>query len=138
MFADGPGRRLLVSEGGPQLCVIVEGVPDWLTWATHGMEAKAVFGVAAGSWCVELALRVPDGSEVVIRTHRDEAGDKYAAGIIDSFHGRDGVRLLRGGWPMDENDSLRDGMLPEDAREGAELVGISAPETDDLRRGEPT
>ncbi|MFH1531828.1 MAG: hypothetical protein ABIK09_13975 [Pseudomonadota bacterium] len=25
-----------------------------------------------------------------------------------------------------------------DGREGAELVGISAPETDDLRRGEPT
>lgn len=65
--------------------VIVEGLTDWLSW---GPRALPVFGVTAGSWTLDLAAKVPDGGAVIIRTDNDLAGDKYAAGIVNTFAGR--------------------------------------------------
>ncbi len=78
--------------------VIAEGEPDWLTWATRYSDADesapAVLGFIAGGWTAELAAKVPDGTAVTIATHRDRAGDGYAAQIVESFAGR-AVRLGR-------------------------------------------
>jgi len=67
--------------------IVCEGVPDWVTWASRQRDSQeegpAVFGIAAGSWTWSTAARIPDGAEVVIRVHHDEAGDRYAACIRD-------------------------------------------------------
>ncbi|MBI3072895.1 MAG: hypothetical protein HYY84_12330 [Deltaproteobacteria bacterium] len=61
---------------------VAEGVPDFLTqatgWSDADEDAPAVIGIVAGSWTPEIAARVPDGTEVVVATHADDAGDKYA------------------------------------------------------------
>ena len=83
--------------------VIAEGEPDAWTWATVQRRRRwarereagtnrgatwAVFGVIAGSWTPEIAARIPDGAEVVVRVHSDPAGDRYAAQIIETLAGR--------------------------------------------------
>jgi len=94
-----PLARLVLQDGaapswwhGPLRIVVAEGEADFLTWATHfsdaDEEARAVIGVVAGSWTPEIAARVPDGSRVVIRTHADEAGDRYADRIAETLTGR--------------------------------------------------
>jgi len=79
-------------EGAPMDVIIAEGEPDFLTWAVSSSDANdrppAVLGVVAGAWSADIAARIPDGSRVVIRTHRDAAGDAYAAAIRDSLAGR--------------------------------------------------
>jgi hypothetical protein len=76
--------------------VIVEGVPDWLSWQVA--QQAVVFGVVAGSWGPDFAEKIPDGCTVCIATHNDEQGDKYATKIKETFHARlsaGTVRLLR-------------------------------------------
>lgn len=79
--------------------VVVEGEPDFWTWASHPARLTspvtwAVFGVAAGSWSRAIADRLPDRTRVIVRTHHDPAGEGYAARIRASFSGRP-VVLLR-------------------------------------------
>lgn len=79
-------------EAAPVDVVIVEGEPDWLTWATRTPE-RPVFGVIGGSWHSGFAARVPRGSRVILRTHDDPAGHRFAADIVRSLpHAR--VRLF--------------------------------------------
>lgn len=79
--------------------VIAEGDVDWLTWATRwgdaAQDAPAVIGLVAGAWAPEIAARVPDGARVVVRTHDDPAGKKYAAEVAASLMDR--CEVLRGG-----------------------------------------
>ena len=97
VFAD-PGARLMLA-GLPvdtRRVIIAEGAPDFLTWATHYGDAEGVpviFGVISGSWTPEIAARIPTGCEVVIRTHHDAAGDKYARVIGETLEDR--CRLFR-------------------------------------------
>jgi hypothetical protein len=65
--------------------LVAEGEPDWLTLATINDEAIAVLGITSGSWTDELAARIPEGSDVVIYTDRDEQGERYAAKIVASL-----------------------------------------------------
>lgn len=94
IFADQLGRRMLAGaklEGWDGRLVIAEGIPDYLTWATHfsdSVDVPAILGMAAGTWSSEIANRVPDGARVILRTHHDEAGDRYAAEIARSLAGR--------------------------------------------------
>jgi hypothetical protein len=78
-LGDGSPVDDLVVETG---LVVVEGEPDWLTWAARPSDADerapAVLGLVAGSWSPDLARRVPSGVRVALRTHRDSAGDAYA------------------------------------------------------------
>lgn len=67
----------------PQRLVIVEGEPDFMVWATR--TDAPVIGVVSGSWTDEFAAAVPGGTDVIIRTHNDEAGDRYADRIVDSL-----------------------------------------------------
>jgi hypothetical protein len=118
VLANEQARAMLRGEGAHDRVVVVEGEPDWLTWATR--TSLPVIGVLSGSWSRDLAARIPDGAKVVIRTHHDPAGDKYAAEVRISLAGR--CRLMRSsacGEGMDENDGLIAGLLPDDPFEGA-------------------
>jgi hypothetical protein len=107
VMADSRGRKLLatgmrpdelpVSE--PLRVVVSEGEPDFLTWATRFADSDvavpAVFGVVSGSWSQSIAGRIPGGSRVTVRTHLDEAGERYAGAIEASLRGR--CTVLRAG-----------------------------------------
>jgi hypothetical protein len=81
----------------PISVVVVEGEPDFLTWATRysdgDADAPIVFGVVCGAWSGELAARIPDGARVVVRTHQDPSGERYAAEIARTLLGR--CRVVR-------------------------------------------
>lgn len=103
VLANGAARDMLdtsrdVSKALVARVLIVEGVPDYLTWATEledsGSDGWAVFGIWQGGWTRQFAARVPDGTEVNLRLHDDAAGERYAANAVGTFDGRD-VTLLR-------------------------------------------
>lgn len=89
-------RRMLATGGLPSWAaldvIITEGEPDFLTWAARVSDANetppAVLGVVAGAWGSALADRIPNGARVIIRTHQDASGDRYAADIRASLAGR--------------------------------------------------
>ncbi|MBN1335498.1 MAG: hypothetical protein JXB39_06010 [Deltaproteobacteria bacterium] len=59
--------------------LLVEGVPDFMTWATvPGVPRPAVFGIFQGAWTAEHAARIPDGTRVAVGTHNDPQGNHYA------------------------------------------------------------
>lgn len=76
----------------PPRVVIVEGEPDWLLWST--LTEEPVIGLMSGSWTERFAERIPDGCRVVIRTHEDPAGEKYAQQVIGTLKKRR-VTILR-------------------------------------------
>lgn len=100
LLACPTARRMLTTgqapswatEAAPLDVLITEGEPDFLTWATQTSDANeappAVLGIVAGAWCEAIAARIPDGSRVIIRTHQDPSGDRYAAEIRASLAGR--------------------------------------------------
>lgn len=92
VLANERGARMLRGEGGVVRVIIVEGEPDFLTWSTLATNAT-VLGVLSGSWTEAMAARVPYGSEVLIRTHLDDAGEKYAKQIFDTV--RDRAQVFR-------------------------------------------
>ena len=85
--------RMLQGERSPVRLVVAEGEPDYLTDAVQ-FTGDAVLGVFSGSWSPEFAARVPLGSEVIVRTDLDTAGEKYAKQILDSLKGRCSLRRL--------------------------------------------
>ncbi len=76
----------------PVTLIVVEGEPDFLTWATKRPDLPVV-GIWPGAWTPEIAARVPDGSTVVLRTHHDEPGERYAMKVAATLGSR--VTLLR-------------------------------------------
>lgn len=85
VLADGFAVSMLETGKGARRVLIVEGEPDFLTWATRfsdaDLDAPVVLGVLSGAWTPELAARVPSGARVIVRTHHDASGDKYAEQI---------------------------------------------------------
>lgn len=88
-----PVARHMLATGatGPMRDVIIaEGEPDFMTWATSVNDASeappAVLGVVSAAWSDAIATRIPEGSRVLIRTHRDDAGDRYSRAIRESFN----------------------------------------------------
>jgi hypothetical protein len=77
---------MLKGRESPGRIVIVEGEPDFLTWGT--LTEEPIIGLVSGAWCTEFAAAVPRGCRVVIRTHEDDAGERYAKEVIDSLEGR--------------------------------------------------
>lgn len=102
VLADDLGRRVLAGHDdaiayahrlSPDVAlVIAEGEPDFLKWSTNWSDSAervpAIWGVVAGSWRADFAARVPDGITALIATHRDEAGDRYAAAIVATLEDR--------------------------------------------------
>lgn len=100
VMAERRAQEMLRGSLLPKRLIIVEGEPDFWTWAQTG---HAAIGVESGSWSEEMGRAVPDGTVVSIRTHHDPAGDRYAAEIRATLAGRCDVR--REGTPgQDEND----------------------------------
>lgn len=78
---------------------IVEGESD-LTVACARIFAsaqpmRAVFGVFAGAWTIEIASRIPKGSVVVLGTDADRVGEKYADYVQKTLQGRCDLRRKR-------------------------------------------
>lgn len=106
VFADPLARRVLAGDAGARELlllvglVVVEGEPDWLSWTSaygtdQGLErAPAVIGIESGSWTAELAARIPDGTQVRIRTHIDETGDRYGQAVVLTLGARCPVARL--------------------------------------------
>lgn len=88
------GVAMLAGTYAPKRVLVLEGEPDFLTWATRPIEAPtARLGVVSGAWSDELAARIPSGARVIVRTHHDTAGDKYAGAINATL--RDRCTVLR-------------------------------------------
>jgi hypothetical protein len=82
-------RALEVLKPGTTPCrlMVVEGEPDFLTAATRWLDA-GVIGVISGGWTDDFAKLVPLGSEVLICTHHDPAGEKYAEHVTRTVRKR--------------------------------------------------
>lgn len=99
LLANGPALEWLQHSEAlhylppPMRLVVVEGEPDYLTRATLNTD-EPVVGLMSGSWHSGFAEKIPSGSRVVVLTHRDAAGDKYAAEVAQSIR-NDDVRVLR-------------------------------------------
>ncbi|MGE0709330.1 MAG: hypothetical protein AB7N76_35030 [Planctomycetota bacterium] len=114
VFADPLAARLLAGEPEARQqvrkvgLVVVEGLPDFLRAATlqgsgaGPVRARAVLGLLVGSWTVELAARMPSGTDVCVVPHVDpsEAGGRLMAPVVDALRERCAVARLdlsRGG-----------------------------------------
>jgi len=87
VMANQAARAMLRGEAQPSRVVVAEGEPDHLTAAIR-WPTCAVIGIVSGAWNDELAARIPDGCEVVLRMDSDEAGERYAAEVAESLAGR--------------------------------------------------
>ncbi len=89
VMADTFGRAMLAGERAPMTVCIVEGESDFFArcLVTHDPDV-AVLGVISGSWSARFAERLPLGSRVSVRTDADQAGNRYAAEIIQSTRRR--------------------------------------------------
>lgn len=91
-------QAMLRGTYAPPRVLILEGEPDFLTWASRtaldsGGIVTAMIGVVSGAWTAELAARVPTGARVIVRTHHDASGDKYAEAVNVTL--RDRCKVLR-------------------------------------------
>lgn len=77
----------MIAAWGEVRIVVMEGEPDTMTGAIE-WPTWAVIGVFAGAWSEDVAVRIPDSAHVVIATHTDLAGERYAAAIAESLAGR--------------------------------------------------
>jgi hypothetical protein len=129
VLANRAAAKMLAGKAQPKTVLVVEGEPDWATWATRADESIAVIGVGSGSWTKDFAGRIPKSSQVIVRTHCDPAGEKYASGIIDSIGERCAVwRLVVGtdGLWIDENDKAKTGTLNSDPEFGCIPINEAA------------
>jgi len=99
-LADPVALSLLRSDPDPLWngsVLMVEGCPDFLTWAIKRWPEKrpAVFGVWSGSWAADLAERIPSGTTVTIGTDANGAGDAYALAIQRSLYPRCRCKRLK-------------------------------------------
>jgi hypothetical protein len=91
LMANRGAVEILRGRGAPRRVLVVEGEPDFLTAATSWPDL-VIFGVVSGGWTEDFAGRVPLGSEVIVATHHDEAGEKYAAHVAKTVKTRAVVR----------------------------------------------
>jgi hypothetical protein len=92
VLANKQAVLMLRGQLNPEKVVIVEGEPDWLTWSSRRPPDKespyAVIGVISGAWSQQISDRFPDGCNVILRTHGDQAGDRYATQVAETIKGR--------------------------------------------------
>ncbi len=117
VLADGFARQLLKLGELPDWwrsdaalrIFITEGVPDFLKAATSVSEeheaGPAVFGVLGGSWCPEIAARIPNGARIFAATHDDPAGEEYARKVAATLSDRCAIFRVH---PSGESRKARD------------------------------
>jgi hypothetical protein len=93
VLANRHAVAMLKGEPCSRRVIITEGEPDFMARAlvTRG---DPVIGIGSGSWHEGFAARIPYGAEVIVRTHRDRAGDGYAMKVIESVRHRAQVYRL--------------------------------------------
>lgn len=93
VLANRHAVAMLKGEPTTRRIVVCEGEPDFVVraLATRG---DPVFGIGSGGWHDGFAARVPYGAEVLVRTHRDRAGDGYAMKVLESVKHRAQVYRL--------------------------------------------
>lgn len=88
VLANEAALGMLRGKAGADL-VVVEGTPDFLTWATRPTFSGAVVGIIGGvGMPQDVAGRIPNGTRVAVRVDRDDAGRKYEARIVELLAGR--------------------------------------------------
>jgi DNA primase len=96
VMADALGLAMLRGTADLRRIVVTEGESDFLTWAIRPKRVPtAVVGIVSGSFSPALAERFPFGALVIVRTDRDEAGDRYARELQHGLRRR--CFLRRGG-----------------------------------------
>lgn len=118
VLANAAGQGLLEWSSSPDVVVVCEGEPDWLTWSTIAPDSVAVFGVGSGWWTEKHAGKILPNTPVCIRTHCDKAGEKYAEHIIATLPSRCVAWRLRQTDATDENDKARSNLLNPDPFSG--------------------
>jgi hypothetical protein len=93
VLANDVAVAMLRGTAFPGRVVVVEGEPDWLVRSVLNPD-EAVIGILSGSWTEHFAARVPYGAEVIVRTHLDPAGERYARAVIGSLLDRAVCRRL--------------------------------------------
>lgn len=83
VLANRAAVGMLLGRVRPRRVLLVEGEPDFLTWSTRADEP--VIGIGSGWWSEAFAARIPTGAEVVIRTHGDAQGERYAEQIAKTL-----------------------------------------------------
>jgi CHC2-type zinc finger protein len=87
VMANRYAQNLLREKKGPCRILVAEGEPDFLTVSTKWFNLP-VIGLTSGSWTPDFAKKIPLGSELLIMTHHDKAGDKYADIISSTVKNR--------------------------------------------------
>jgi hypothetical protein len=91
VLANSLAIEMLLGTTSPKRLLVVEGEPDFLTAATtYDLPA---LGVLSGSWHGGFANAIPSATQVLVATHTDAAGDRYARTIHESLGER--VELWR-------------------------------------------
>lgn len=86
VMADPTAQLVLRGLASARRLLVVEGEPDTLSAATT--YADAVIGLISGSWGTEFAARIAPGTEVILATHNDDAGDRYAEKVAETLQHR--------------------------------------------------
>jgi hypothetical protein len=92
VMANREAWLMLRGRYSPRRLVITEGEPDFVS-AAVSWEGTAIIGIVSGSWTPDFARRVPMRTEVLIATHHDTAGDRYAMQILSTIGQRPAWRI---------------------------------------------
>ncbi len=87
VLADRRSVGMMLGSRAPAVLWIVEGEPDWLAACTQAPGGHAVIGIGSGGWTAEHAAVAVRARRVIVATHPDLAGDRYAAAITDGATG---------------------------------------------------
>ncbi len=80
------GQGMLRGSYVPTRLLVLEGEPDFLSSLAYPWpEVYARIGITSGSWTVEFAARIPAGTTVILGTHNDAPGEKYAKAIAETL-----------------------------------------------------
>lgn len=102
VLANARAVAWLRGETRPSQIIVVEGEPDFLVRSVLFGSVETIVGIGSGSWSREFAERVPYGANVVLMTHLDDAGDRYAHSIGATV--RDRARVFR--WTLVTVDGI--------------------------------
>ena len=78
---------------------VVEGETDWMTHLLYRKTDTdpAIIALYSGAWLPDHSAALPQGSILTIRTDHDDAGHRYADGVLRASRRRSDLTILRGG-----------------------------------------
>lgn len=84
VLSDRRGHGVLRGERTAHTLWIVEGEPDWIAATIAAPGGHAVWGIGSGGWSDGAAEKASAVRRVIVATHPDAAGDRYAAEVLSS------------------------------------------------------